>query len=172
MGFFSRLFSKKKKKEVEPVKSEPVVAKEEPKKEVEPVAKEETKKEEVKPTAKEEVKKEEVKPVTKPAAKKEPKVKQAPKKEIAKEKEEPEDKGMSDDEVKAEQRKSPENKNYHVSLRKSDGKWQVKFAKGQRAIKLFDTQAEAIDYAKTLAKNQEGSITIHMVDGKIRKQKY
>ena len=64
------------------------------------------------------------------------------------------------------------NKTYHISKRKEDGKWQVKFASGQKAIKLFDTQAEAIDYAKKLADNQEGSISIHKVDGKIRKQNY
>ena len=39
-------------------------------------------------------------------------------------------------------------------------------------MKLFDTQKEAIDYAKTVAGNQEGSIVIHKADGKIRKQKY
>ncbi len=65
-----------------------------------------------------------------------------------------------------------DNKNYHVSKRKEDGKWQVKFANGQRAIKLFDTQLEAINYAKTLAASQDGKITIHKVDGKIRKQDY
>lgn len=58
---------------------------------------------------------------------------------------------------------------YHISKRKDDGKWQVKFANGSKAIKLFDTQAEAIEFAKTLAKNQEGSIRIHSVKGKIRK---
>ncbi len=63
-------------------------------------------------------------------------------------------------------------RDYHISLRKDDGKWQVKFAKGEKAIKLFDTQAEAIEYAKKLAENQDGSITIHKKDGKIRKQKY
>lgn len=63
-------------------------------------------------------------------------------------------------------------RNYHVSLRKEDGKWQVKFAKGVKAIKLFDTQAEAIAYAKKLAENQDGSITIHKKDGKMRKQRY
>ena len=63
-------------------------------------------------------------------------------------------------------------RNYHVSLRKDDGKWQVKFAKGVKAIKLFDTQAEAIAYAKKLAENQDGSITIHKKDAKMRKQRY
>ncbi len=67
--------------------------------------------------------------------------------------------------------KKPTVKNYHVSLRE-DGKWQVKLSKGGKAIKLFATQAEAIAYAKALAKSQDGRITIHKVDGKIRKQKY
>ena len=62
-------------------------------------------------------------------------------------------------------------KNYHVAKR-PDGKWQVKFAGGEKAIKLFDTQAEAIAYAKKLAVNQDGSISIHKKDGKMRKQKY
>lgn len=62
-------------------------------------------------------------------------------------------------------------KNYHVSLRE-DGKWQVKLGKGEKALKLFDTQAEAIAFAKEKAKNQDGHITIHKVDGKIRKQRY
>ena len=63
------------------------------------------------------------------------------------------------------------NKVYHIAKRE-DGKWQVKFAKGQKAIKLIDTQAEAIKYAKTLANNQDGSIQIHKVNGSIRKQNY
>ena len=62
-------------------------------------------------------------------------------------------------------------RNYHVA-RRPDGKWQVKFAKGEKAIKLFSTQEEAIAYAKKLAANQDGSITIHKKDGSIRKQKY
>ena len=69
----------------------------------------------------------------------------------------------------AEEKKT---KIYHISKRKEDGKWQVKFANGERALKLFDTQAEAIVFAKEKAKNQNGSISIHKVDGKMRKQKY
>ena len=57
---------------------------------------------------------------------------------------------------------------YHVSKRQ-DKKWQVKFANGQKAIKLFDTQAEAIVFAKQLAKSQEGSIRVHSLKGRIRK---
>ena len=62
-------------------------------------------------------------------------------------------------------------KTYHVSLNE-DGKWQVKGEKAGKALKLFDTQKEAIAYAKTVAGNQEGNIVIHKVDGKIRKQDY
>ena len=75
-------------------------------------------------------------------------------------------------EEKEEKAKEQEKKrNYHVSKRE-DGKWQVKFAGGEKAIKLFSTQAEAIAYAKKLAENLEGSISIHKKDGKMRKQKY
>ena len=59
---------------------------------------------------------------------------------------------------------------YHVSLRE-DGKWQVKLSKGDKAIKLFDKQSEAITYANELAVHN-GRVVIHRVDGKIRKKRY
>lgn len=154
MGIFSKLFGGKKKKENKAVEEKKV---EEPKKEATATKPVEVKKKET--TASKPV---EVKKVEKPAAKP---VEKEPVKPVSetKAKEEPEVEYKSD---------KDNYRNYHVSLRKSDGKWQVKFAKGQKAIKLFATQAEAIDYAKALAKSQEGSITIHMVDGKIRKQNY
>lgn len=68
--------------------------------------------------------------------------------------------------------KAVDNKVYHISKRKEDGKWQVKFASGEKAIKLFDTQAEAIKYTEKMSKNQDASMQIHKVDGKIRKQDY
>ena len=60
---------------------------------------------------------------------------------------------------------------YHVSLRE-DGKWQVKGEKAGKALKLFDTQKAAIEYAETIADTQEGGIVIHKKDCKIRKQDY
>ena len=57
---------------------------------------------------------------------------------------------------------------YHISKRE-DKMWQVKFANGKKAIKLFNTQAEAIIFAKQLAKSQDGSIRVHSLKGKIRK---
>lgn len=60
---------------------------------------------------------------------------------------------------------------YHVTRRKEDGKWQVKYAKGAKAIKLFDTQAEAAAFARKIADNCDGSVVIHKVTGQIRKLK-
>ncbi len=68
--------------------------------------------------------------------------------------------------------KQPSTKTYHISLRKGDGKWQVKIGGGEKAIKLFDTQAQAIDYAKSLADNQDANIVIHKKDGSFRKLTY
>lgn len=61
---------------------------------------------------------------------------------------------------------------YHISKRKEDGMWQIKAAGGEKAIKLFRTQKEAIDYCKTLANNQDASIMIHKEDGSFRKLTY
>lgn len=63
-------------------------------------------------------------------------------------------------------------KTYHISLRKSDGMWQVKAAGAEKAIKLFKTQAEAIEYCKPLAENQDANIMIHKKDGSFRKLTY
>ena len=43
---------------------------------------------------------------------------------------------------------------YHVNKRASDGKWTVKFAGGEKVIKVFDTKAEAEAYTKKMAENQ------------------
>ncbi|MBQ3063298.1 MAG: DUF2188 domain-containing protein [Clostridia bacterium] len=62
-------------------------------------------------------------------------------------------------------------KTYHVTLRE-DGRWQVKAEKAVKALKVFDTQKEAIAFAETIAENQDGTFVIHKKDGKIRKQYY
>ena len=54
---------------------------------------------------------------------------------------------------------------YHVSKR-SDGKWDVKFAGGEKAIKLFNTQAEAVEYTKKMSSNQDGVMLVHNSKGK------
>ena len=59
---------------------------------------------------------------------------------------------------------------YHISRVKFVSRqWQVKLATGEKAIKIFDTQAEAIDYAKKLTRTQGGSIRIHSMKGQLRK---
>ena len=54
---------------------------------------------------------------------------------------------------------------YHVAKRE-DGMWQVKFAGGEKAIKLFKTQKEALDYSKEMTKNQKGALLVHNSKGK------
>ncbi len=66
----------------------------------------------------------------------------------------------------------PAVKTYHIAKRKEDNRWQVKAAGGARAIKLFFTQAEAIEYAKKLAESQEARIVIHKEDGTFRRLNY
>lgn len=65
-----------------------------------------------------------------------------------------------------------DNKVYHISKRKEENKWQVKAEGSSKALKLFLTQDEAIEYAKSVAGNQEGRIVIHKEDGGFRKLKY
>ena len=59
-------------------------------------------------------------------------------------------------------------KAYHISQRTDLHKWQVKASGAEKAIKLFATQQEAIQYAKAMAANQGISIRVHGRDGKIR----
>ena len=66
---------------------------------------------------------------------------------------------------KAEPAKKEAVRTYHVVKRQEDGKWEVKFAGGQKAIKLFDTQKEAIEYSKKMADNQGGSMLVHNSKG-------
>ena len=61
--------------------------------------------------------------------------------------------------------KAEATRQYHVVKRKEDNKWEVKYAGGQKAIKLFDTQKEAIEYSKKMAENQGGSMLVHNSKG-------
>lgn len=110
---------------------------------------------EAKEVKEQEVKKAEVK--QEEPKKAEPKPKAAPKKTEAQPKERPQ--------------------KYHISQNNDDKseffkQWRVRKSGSDKTIKYFKTQKEAIDYAKTLAKNQDSDIVIHKTDGKIRKQKY
>ena len=95
-------------------------------------------------------------PAKKPAAKKEAPKKQAPKKEAPK-------KAAPKKAAKPEPKKEA-TRTYHL-VKRSDGKWEVKFAGGQKAIKLFDTQKEAVEYSKKMADNQGGSMLVHNSKG-------
>lgn len=169
----------KEEKKAEPVKEE---AKPEPAKEAAPAKKEEKKAEPVTKAApkKEEKKVEPAKEEKKaepakkaaPAKKAEPaeeEKKVAPKKEAAPVKKEPAKVETPNEEVEGDEETKQRAKVYHVSRHAASGKWQVKLAGGKVAIKLFDTQLEAIKYAKELAANQEGSIRVHSLKGKMRK---
>ncbi len=57
-------------------------------------------------------------------------------------------------------------KNQHVVPK--DNKWAVKGEKNDKITKLFDTQKDAIDYARDIAKNQQSELVIHRKDGTIR----
>ena len=104
-------------------------------------------------TAKAEEKKTEEKPMAKPAAK------PAAKKPAAKPAAKPAPKAAP---KKAEPKDSK--RVYHVSKRE-DGMWAVKFAGGEKAIKLFKTKVEAEAYTKQMAKNQGGVMLTHNSKG-------
>lgn len=66
-------------------------------------------------------------------------------------------------------KKEPDLKNgtrvYHVVKRPEDNKWAVKYAGGEKVIKLFATQKEAVEYSKKMAKNQDGKMLVHNSKG-------
>ena len=57
-------------------------------------------------------------------------------------------------------------KNQHVT-KHPDG-WQVKGAGNEKATKVTDTQKEAIEVARDIARNQNSELVIHGVNGRIR----
>jgi hypothetical protein len=48
------------------------------------------------------------------------------------------------------------------------GSWAVKGAGNQRATSVHDTQQQAIDVARDIARNQKSELVIHRPDGRIR----
>jgi uncharacterized protein YdaT len=57
-------------------------------------------------------------------------------------------------------------KNQHI-VKHSNG-WAVKGAGNSKATKVTSTQSQAIDVAKSIAKNQKSEVVIHRPNGKIR----
>lgn len=59
-------------------------------------------------------------------------------------------------------------RNQHVVPR--EGKWAVKGAGNERATSVHDTQRDAIDVAREIARNQQSELFIHGRDGRIRER--
>ena len=77
-------------------------------------------------------------------------------------------------EVKEEKKAEPKKKRQaamHITKHK-DGGWQVKRENAQRALRKFETQKEAIEYAKQIEKDKGIGYIIHKADGSTRKKKY
>ena len=121
--------------------------------------KKETKAAEKKPAEKKPAAKKETKAAAKPAAEKKP----AATKTAAAEKKPAEKKPAE---------KKPAPAKQLVVRRKEDNKWAVKKAGSEKATKLFNTKAEAEEYAKTIAKNQGSTVLKQKKDGKFQKNKY
>lgn len=54
---------------------------------------------------------------------------------------------------------------YHIMKRAKDDRWIVKIAQSRKAIKIFDTQKEAIAYAEVLASNNNGVVRVFASKG-------
>lgn len=59
----------------------------------------------------------------------------------------------------------------HITKHK-DGGWQVKKEGAQRALRKFDTQKEAIEFAKQYENEKGVDYIIHKADGTTRKKNY
>lgn len=146
-----------------PAAKKPAEKKAEPKKE--PAKKPEEKKEPVKKAEpkpaekKEPAKKAEAKPAPKADEKKEPAKKAEPK---------PAAKPAEKKEPAEAKRRAGAPSAYHIAQHPNGG-WKVQGAKSEKALKIFPTQAEAIKYAKELAKNAGVPFRVHSRAGKIRK---
>jgi len=57
-------------------------------------------------------------------------------------------------------------KNQHIVPK--DNGWAVKGAGNSKVTKTFETQKDAIDFGRQIAKNQESELVIHRKDGTIR----
>jgi len=60
-------------------------------------------------------------------------------------------------------------KTHHV-VPNPDGGWNVRKGGSERASKHFDTQNDAIDWAREVSQNQRTELVIHRRDGTIRQK--
>ena len=68
-------------------------------------------------------------------------------------------------EIKPAPKKPDPKKVYHVSKRAEDSQWTIKFAGGEKVIKLCKTKEEAVAYAKKLADSQGATVLVHASKG-------
>ncbi len=61
-------------------------------------------------------------------------------------------------------------KNTQHVVRGSDGGWSLKKGGSSKATKQFNSQKEAIDYGRNVAKNQNAEFYVHGRDGRIREK--
>jgi len=134
---------------------------------------EEEEEEEEKPAKKAPAKKPAKKEEKKPAAKKAPAKKEEPKKASREtttiKKPTRETQTVKKAEILTNEEGKQFAKAYHISQRKELNKWQVKGAGSDKAIKLFDTQKEAIEYANELSAKNGAAVRVHSRAGKMRK---
>lgn len=71
------------------------------------------------------------------------------------------------EETSAEENKKPTNtgKTYILSKRKEDGMWALKYSGGEKVIKLFKTQKEALEFTKERAKNNDRAVLVRASKG-------
>ena len=50
----------------------------------------------------------------------------------------------------------------------NQGRWQVKAENSERATKNFERQSDAIEFARSIARNQQSELVIHGRNGQIR----
>lgn len=101
----------------------------------------------------------EVKAATKAPAKKQTEVKEEKVKKTQPVKEEP--KKEEKVEPVTEDKKVVNNgKTYFLHKRKEDGKWALKYMGGEKVIKLFDTQKEALEYTKARAERNDRAVLV------------
>ncbi len=60
------------------------------------------------------------------------------------------------------------NKDVHITQRPAG--WAVVVSGNERASKVLDTQKQAIEYGKEIAKNNASDLVVHGRDGKIRQK--
>jgi hypothetical protein len=58
----------------------------------------------------------------------------------------------------------------HHVIRNPAGGWSVRKAGAARAARTFDTQAEAVSYARGLARQSGTELFVHSADGSVRER--